>query len=253
MPKSKDFALFAFCVLSASIGARQFGPPGPPPPFDDHAEMMKQLGIKAIRPGPNPNDQTTFDEAIANPYKSMPDVLLTLRGTKVTDPGQWPARRKEIVELFDREVYGRVPKNAPRVKWELTGVTPGMTGGIPTLTKKLAHVDNRSYPGRRKSTFRSATVPAHSTAAVPIIMEFGFARRIRRLRPAQHCQALDAAGDRARMGLRHHHRTRFSLTTTTSRWASSAFRSKGKPRKPMIGAPFACGAGALADASMTSR
>jgi hypothetical protein len=44
--------------------------------FDDHQNMMDQLGIKALRRGPNPNDQSTFDEATANPYKdSLPDVL----------------------------------------------------------------------------------------------------------------------------------------------------------------------------------
>jgi hypothetical protein len=44
--------------------------------FDDHQNMMDQLGIKALRHGPNPNDQSTFDEATANPYKdTLPDVL----------------------------------------------------------------------------------------------------------------------------------------------------------------------------------
>ncbi|HEX3355446.1 MAG TPA: acetylxylan esterase, partial [Tepidisphaeraceae bacterium] len=44
--------------------------------FDDHQNMMDQLGVKAIRGGPDPNNQTTFNEAAANPYKdSMPDVL----------------------------------------------------------------------------------------------------------------------------------------------------------------------------------
>ena len=29
-------------------------------------------------------------------------------------------RRAEIAEDFDREVYGRVPKETPKVKWEVT-------------------------------------------------------------------------------------------------------------------------------------
>src|SRR6266849_9898081 len=56
-----------------------------PDRFDDHQNMMDQLGIKALRRGPNPNDQSTFDEASANPYKdSMPVVLRMKDGTKVT-------------------------------------------------------------------------------------------------------------------------------------------------------------------------
>lgn len=167
-------ALSAFGVAAAR--ALQFGPQGPPPPFDDHAEMMKQLGLKAIRPGPNPNDQSTFDEATANPYKdSMPDLMKFEDGTAVTSAAQWPKRRKEILELFEREVYGRIPKNAPKVHWEVTGVTPGMTAGIPTVTKTLiGHVDNRIYPKVKVDIQASYTVPAHSTTPVPIILEFGF-------------------------------------------------------------------------------
>lgn len=170
--------LATFGLIGAVAGglAWQFGRPGPPPPFDDHAEMMKQLGIKAIRPGPNPNNQSTFDEATANPYKdSMPDALQMANGSKVTNASQWPARRREIVELFEREVYGRVPKNAPRVNWEVTGVTPGMTSGIPTITRTLiGHVDNRAYPKVKVDIQASFTVPAHALGKVPIVIEFGF-------------------------------------------------------------------------------
>ncbi|MCA1595907.1 MAG: hypothetical protein LC772_05740, partial [Chloroflexi bacterium] len=96
------------------------------PGFDDHQNMMDQLGIKAIRPGPNPNNQSTFDEATANPYKdSMPDALRMKNGAKVVRASQWPKRRAEIVEDFEREVYGRIPKNVPKVTWEVTATTPG--------------------------------------------------------------------------------------------------------------------------------
>lgn len=158
------------------VATGQFGRPGPPPPFDDHAEMMKRLGLKSIRPGPNPNNQATFDEATANPYKdSMPDVLKMADGTKVTSAAQWAARRRELVELFEREVYGRIPKNAPKVNWEVTGTTPGMTAGIPTITRTLiGHVDNRAYPKVKVDIQASFTVPAHATAKVPIVIEFGF-------------------------------------------------------------------------------
>jgi lysophospholipase L1-like esterase len=148
---------------------------GNPPPFDDHASLRRILGIKAMRPGANPNDQSTFDEATANPYKdTMPDVLRMKDGMRVTRPEQWLARRKEIAEDFAREVYGRVPKRTPKVTWEVTGVIPGMSGGIPTLTKTLVgHVDNRSYPTVRVDIQASFTVPAHTKTPVPIMIEFG--------------------------------------------------------------------------------
>src|SRR3954447_24577932 len=121
--------------------AAQQGPP-PPPPIDlskvpaglpapktwtaqeDHQNMLEQLGIKALRPGPSGNEQApnhaNYDEATANPYPNLPDALTLKNGQKVTTAAQWwNARRPEIVEDFEREVLGRVPKNVPDVTWSV--------------------------------------------------------------------------------------------------------------------------------------
>ena len=143
--------------------------------FDDHQNMMDQLGIKKLRHGPDPNNQSTFDEATANPYtNSMPDVLTMKDGTKVTRPDQWPARRAEIQEDFEREVYGRIPANVPKVNWEVTATTLGTNAGIPTVTRTLVgHVDNSSDPNITVNIRASFTVPDAATAPVPIMIEFG--------------------------------------------------------------------------------
>src|SRR5215471_17459000 len=146
------------------------------PNYDDHQNMMDQLGIKSLRRGPDPNNQSTFDEATSNPYKdSMPDVLKMKNGKKVTRADQWPKRRAEIVEDFEREVYGRIPKNVPKVSWEVTATTPGDANGIPTVTKTLVgHVDNSAYPQITVNIQASFTVPTSAAAPVPIMIEFGF-------------------------------------------------------------------------------
>src|SRR5689334_456813 len=80
---------------------------------EDHQNMMEQLGIKTLRPGPSGNEQApnhaNYDEALANPYPKLPEVLTLANGRKVTTPRMWARRRAEIVEAFEREVYGRVP------------------------------------------------------------------------------------------------------------------------------------------------
>lgn len=164
MPYPKRLlVLFPLTLTAAAF--QGFGLPGPPPPFDDHALMMRTLGPRVIRPGPDLNSPSNHDESVANPYKeTLPDALTLRDGTKVTKPSQWPRRRREIVEEFEREVYGRVPKNAPKVAWEVTGVTPGMSGDIPTVTKALiGHVDNRLDPKMKVDIQASFTVPAHAT------------------------------------------------------------------------------------------
>ena len=147
--------------------------------YNDHQNMMDQLGIKQLRPGANPNNQSAFDEATANPYKdSMPDVLTMKDGTRVTSAAQWPKRRAEIIEDFEREVYGRIPPNVPKVTWEVSTVTDGNSAGIPTVTKKLiGHVDNSTYPDITVNIQASFTVPAAAKGPVPLMLEFGFGFR----------------------------------------------------------------------------
>ncbi|NQT81914.1 hypothetical protein HQ563_02750 [bacterium] len=144
--------------------------------YDGHQNMMDQLGIKQLRPGANPNNQSAFEEATANPYKdSMPDVLTMKDGTKVTSAAQWPKRRAEILEDFEREVYGRIPPNVPKVTWEVTATTDGNSDGIPTVTKTLVgHVDNSTCPEIAVNIQASFTVPAGGKEPVPMMLEFGF-------------------------------------------------------------------------------
>ncbi len=84
--------------------------------------MMEQLGITALRPGPSGNESApnhaNYDEALANPFPNLPEVLTLKNGKKVTSADVWwKQRRPEIVEEFDREVLGRVPANVPKVTW----------------------------------------------------------------------------------------------------------------------------------------
>ena len=162
--------------LLLALVSLQAGAQSPAATFDDHQNMMDQLGVKKIRSGPNPNDQSTFDEAMANPYtNSLSDVLTMNDGTKVTRPEQWPARRAEIQEDFEREIYGRIPANVPTVTWEVTAIKRGTNGGIPTVTKTLVgHIDNSFYTNITVNIQASFTVPANAKAPVPIMIEFGF-------------------------------------------------------------------------------
>ena len=77
----------------------------------DRQRMMDLLKITMFPSGPGAYLAATYDETTANPYPKLPDPLLMNNGTKVTTPAQWPKRRAEIKELFDREVYGRRPNS----------------------------------------------------------------------------------------------------------------------------------------------
>src|SRR5262249_37831643 len=142
----------------------------------DHQNMMDQLGIKALRRGADPNNQGTFDEANANPYP-LPDVMRMKNGKRVTTAKQWSARRAEIQEDFEREVYGRIPKNTPKVKWEVAATAAAEIAGVEAVTRTLVgHVDNSSYPLITVDIQASLTTPAKAAGPVPVMVEFSFGR-----------------------------------------------------------------------------
>jgi len=147
----------------------------------DHQQMMDQLHIASLRPGADGNhpqapNAANYDEAKANPYPKLPDPLVLKNGKKVKSAKVWwSKRRPEIVEEFDREVYGRVPKATPKVTWEVTGTTQENNGDVPVVVKKLAgHVDNSAYPAIAVNIDLTLTTPANASGPVPVIMEFGF-------------------------------------------------------------------------------
>src|SRR5205814_1820560 len=113
----------------------------------DRQRVMDQLKITLFPSGPGAYLASTYDENTANPYPILPDPLTFNDGSKVKTGAQWNRRRAEIVELFDREVYGRRPKNIPKVTWSIASTTEGMTGGVPMINKQLiGRVDNSGYP-----------------------------------------------------------------------------------------------------------
>ncbi len=145
----------------------------------DRNNMMQQLHITAMRPPRNGSDSTAanftnYDESKANPYPDLPDPLTFKNGKKVTTAAQWPARRKEIMEDLDREMYGRLPKNIPGVTWIVDSAVNEKIGGIAVKTKYLTgKVDNSSYPQIEVNIKLSVSVPANATKPVPVIMQFG--------------------------------------------------------------------------------
>ena len=102
--------------------------------------MKDQLGIKTLRPGPSGNaapgapNAANYDPAKANPYPDLPDPLTLKNGRKVTSTeAWWKQRRPEIVEDFEREVFGRVPASIPAVTWELKQTVSTQVAGVSVV------------------------------------------------------------------------------------------------------------------------
>jgi hypothetical protein len=179
----KALLFFFMCsgdrVLAQQLaGAGQYLAPVTFTAEQDHAQMMKQLGIKTLRPGPSGDEKApnhaNYDEALANPYPNLPDVLTLKNGKKVTTSEQWwKQRRPELIEDFEREVYGRVPTNVPKVTWQTKVTDKEFIGFTQVVAKQLiGKVDNSAYPLINVNIQMTLVLPANAKKPVPLMMMF---------------------------------------------------------------------------------
>ena len=183
MKKKKLLVLFLAVAVHAAAQQSSSDKGQYPPPVtftaeQDHDDMMKQLGIKTLRPGPSGDDKApnhaNYDTALANPYPDLPDVLTLKNGKKVNTPAAWwHERRPEIVEDFEREVYGRIPAGVPRVTWTTKVMEREFSGFTPVIAKQLTgHVDNSAYPLIDVNINMTLVLPANAKGPVPVLMMF---------------------------------------------------------------------------------
>lgn len=181
---------FSMQAIAQGTGAENVKYP-PPVSFtaeQDHQNMMDQLGIRSLRPGPSGDDKApnhaNYDESLANPFPNLPDVLTLKNGRKVTTADMWwKLRRPEIAEDMEREVYGRVPAGVPKVTWETRITDHEWIGFTPVIAKKMiGHVDNSAYPLISVDINMTVVIPANAKGPVPVLMMFG---RSSRPAPAQ--------------------------------------------------------------------
>ncbi len=157
----------------------------------DHAQMKAQLGLLVPnRPGPSGNPQApnaaNADESMVRDYV-LPDPLQMEDGRKVTSAALWQKeRRPELSELFERELFGRIPRQVPAVNWEVVSELDTMAGIHPMRQIRLnGRVDNSSYPDIEVNMEMEVYLPANADGPVPLVLEFGFLRWPFGPRPAE--------------------------------------------------------------------
>jgi hypothetical protein len=149
---------------------------------EDHADMMRQLGITRLRPGANGRaaagepGAANYDPARANPYPDWPDALTLRDGGRVTSAEiWWQKRRPEIALDFEREVYGRVPADVPAVAWTVAETVETTVGGQRVVARRvIGHVDNSAHPAIAVDVKMAVVLPVRAKGPVPVLMMFGW-------------------------------------------------------------------------------
>lgn len=143
----------------------------------ERAREMKLLGITALQPPATAYDigkpgNANYDESKANPYPNLPALLVMSNGQKVTKAAQWPARRKEIEQLFAENVYGKYPAHIPGVTWKVESTQDMTISGVSAVVKHIVgHVDNSAYPAITVNIAADVVTPAATRGKkVPVII-----------------------------------------------------------------------------------
>ncbi len=173
-----------------------------------------------------------YDEAQIPAYE-LPDPLTTASGEKVTTPAQWNGRRGEILDLFEKHVFGRMPRER-RMETEVVRRDATFNDGKTIryeLNVKILPL--RGAPANSDDAEKSVTVqvlvdvPANATAPVAAFFGLNFA--------GNHTVTIDPnvrvteswVADRPQAKSDRNRATEAGRGTSASRWPMELINERG--------------------------
>ncbi len=113
-----------------------------------------------------------YDESLVPNY-TLPDPLVGMDGSPVTDARGWQEhRRPEVLHLFEEHVYGRTPDRAVSVRPEITEQSASALDGRAIRRQITLHFgDVPDGPAMHLLLY----LPSHATGAVPTFLGLNFA------------------------------------------------------------------------------
>jgi (4-O-methyl)-D-glucuronate---lignin esterase len=150
----------------------------PAPGTRGNADNVPHIGGRD--PGGNPvrlakatGHVSNYAEDKVAPF-TLPDPLVTSSGERVTTAEMWRERRRpEILKLYQTEIYGRIPANAPKVTWEVTETDNAAREGAAIMKRVVGRMGDRPDGPKMNLT---VYLPAKANGPVPMLLSitFGF-------------------------------------------------------------------------------
>jgi len=171
----QEFLAAAACLTLAAVAVRgQQAAPPPPAPAAPSTQSKTNLGSD---PNGNPlrlalktGHISNYDESKVAPY-TLPDPLKTTDGKPVRDARAWASRRAEILRLYQTEIYGRIPANAPKVSWRIGDTDPAAREGASVMKRAIGRIGAGDDAPEIKVTIHT---PSGAKTPVPIILLVNF-------------------------------------------------------------------------------
>src|SRR5262245_5295324 len=139
------------CLAVVGLAAGQEG-------WQANPELVSQLSAK--QPAFN------YDESKVGSYE-LPDPLRTASGSSVRSVTAWPARRREIHELFREHVYGRSPGAPEHLRFDVVEENPSAMDGAATL-KRIAVISTQA--GREHHFALTLFLPRRVKGGAPLFL-----------------------------------------------------------------------------------
>lgn len=106
------------------------------------------------------------------PAYTLPDPLVMANGEKVTTAQQWrEKRRPEILKLYETEIYGRIPENAPKVTWEVTETDSAARDGAAVMKRVVGRIGDKPDAPKMNLTVH---LPAKASSPGPMLLSISF-------------------------------------------------------------------------------
>jgi hypothetical protein len=139
-----------------------------------NADNVRYIGKQDLKGNPvrlakKTGHVSNYDETKVPDY-TLPDPLKTSDGRPVTSANDWRARRAEILEFYEAEIYGRIPENAPAVQWRVTGTEIDSRNGT-AITKRIEGAVAEGTDVKLRLTLY---LPKGAGGPVPVLLNLSF-------------------------------------------------------------------------------
>ena len=149
-------------------GGRAGGAPAAQAPTDPTVVGRTPEGF-TLRLARKTNHISNYNETVVTSY-TLPDPLIMFDGRPVRTAADWKARRAEIVKVYEEDVYGSVPANAPRVRWDVASTDPAARTGA--ILRRVVGTIGTAGDGPKINL--NVYTPAGAARPVPVILLVNF-------------------------------------------------------------------------------
>ena len=167
---SRRLSGLAIVLMSVGVVA-QTPPPAPQQPAANPSNLGSDANGNPLRRALKTGHVSNYDESKVPPY-TLPDPLVMSDGNRVTDAGTWRTRRRpEIMRMYETEIYGRIPANAPKMTWEVVDTDPAAKGNTAIMRRAVGRIGTAADGPRVTMMIYT---PSKASRPVPLILLVNF-------------------------------------------------------------------------------